>query len=81
VAKTLIAAAEEEAWARGHRAVRVSMDIENEAAHALYRSCGYADVGLEPRHVKGTVTIRTGPLEVDAVLITWEKSRPNGQSD
>lgn len=80
VATALIAAAEKEAWACGHSAMRVSMDIENEGSQALYRSCGYVDVGLPSRHVKGTVKTRTGPIEVDAVLITWEKSRPDAKS-
>lgn len=74
VARTLIAAAEREAHSRGFAAVRVGVGIDNAPAQALYRACGYVDVGLEPVHVKGTIVIRTGPIDVDEVLISWEKS-------
>jgi len=74
VAKVLIAAAERESRDRGFTRIRVSVSVDNAPAQALYRTCGYADVGLEPEHVKGTIQIRQGPIEVDDVLITWEKS-------
>ena len=48
--------------------------IDNAPAQALYRTCGYADVGVEPEHVNGAIRIRTGPIEVDDVLVTGEKS-------
>jgi len=76
VAKALIAAAEEEAWTRGFKCMRVSFSIGNQPAESLYGRCGYADSGLEPKHVKGTIQIRTGPIEVDDVLVYWEKQRP-----
>jgi [ribosomal protein S18]-alanine N-acetyltransferase len=47
--------------------------VENEPAQALYRRCGYVDAGIPPKHVQGTVLVRTGPLEVDDTLLTWEK--------
>ena len=74
VAKALIAAAEQEARNRGWTCLRVSVSIDNAPAQALYRTCGYADIGLEPEHVNGTIQIRTGPIEIDDVLVTWEKS-------
>jgi ribosomal protein S18 acetylase RimI-like enzyme len=74
VAKAVIAAAEHEARGRGFTRMRVSVSIDNAPAQALYRTCGYADVGLVPEHVKGVIQIRTGPIEVDDILITWEKS-------
>jgi ribosomal protein S18 acetylase RimI-like enzyme len=80
VARALISSAEEAAWTRGYGRMRVSVGVDNGPAQALYRSCGYEDVGLEPRHVKGSVEIRTGSIEVDEVLITWEKTRPAGES-
>ena len=40
---------------------------------ALYRRCGYIDTGIPPRRVRGTIMLRTGPLEVDDTLLTWEK--------
>jgi ribosomal protein S18 acetylase RimI-like enzyme len=73
VAKMLIAAAEREARARGFSRIRVDVAIDNHRAQALYRASGFSDIGLDPRPVKGTVVIRTGPIEVDDVLITWEK--------
>jgi ribosomal protein S18 acetylase RimI-like enzyme len=76
VASKLIAAAEREAHSRGFAALRVGVGIDNEPAQSLYRDCGYIDVGLEPVRVKGTIEIRTGPIEVDDILITWEKLLP-----
>lgn len=69
----LIAAAECEARARGFASIRVGVSIANEPAHQLYRKCGYADVGIDPRRVKGTIDVRTGPIDVDDVILTWEK--------
>ncbi len=73
VASALIAAAEREARARGRNRLRIAVSIENEPAQALYRACGYGDAGLPPKRVKGTIEIRTGPIEVDDTLLTWEK--------
>jgi ribosomal protein S18 acetylase RimI-like enzyme len=73
VATALTRAAEREAAARGHAVLTLTVGIANEAAQALYRSLGYRDSGLPPVHVKGTVQIRTGPIDVDDTLLTWEK--------
>jgi ribosomal protein S18 acetylase RimI-like enzyme len=73
VAKMLIAAAERDARARGFTRIRVDVAIDNDPAQALYRTSGFSDIGLDPRPVKGTIVIRTGPIEVDDVLVTWEK--------
>jgi RimJ/RimL family protein N-acetyltransferase len=69
----LIAAAEREARARGFTRIRVDVAIDNDPAQALYRKNGFSDIGLDPRPVKGTIVIRTGPIEVDDLLITWQK--------
>ena len=69
----LIAAAEHEARARGFTRIRVDVAIDNDPAQALYRTSGFSDIGLDPRPVKGTIVIRTGQIEVDDVLITWQK--------
>ena len=74
VATMLIHAAEGEARARGFASMRVTVGIDNEPARQLYRKCGYEDVGIPPHRVKGTVDVRTGPIEVDDVLLTWEKN-------
>ncbi len=73
IAGALTAAAEREAAARGFDRIRVTMSVDNAAAQALYRGCGYVDVGVPPHRVQGTIVIRTGPLEVDDTLLTWEK--------
>jgi ribosomal protein S18 acetylase RimI-like enzyme len=73
VASALTAAAEREARSRGFDRMRVGVSHVNAPAHALYRRCGYVDVGLSPKRVKGTIEIRTGPIEVDDTLWTWEK--------
>jgi ribosomal protein S18 acetylase RimI-like enzyme len=73
IAAALTAAAEQEAAARGYDRLRVTVGVDNEPAQKLYRRCGYADCGLPPTRVRGTITIRTGPIEVDDVLLTWEK--------
>jgi len=73
VAGDLTRAAEREAAARGHDRLRLEVSIGEAAAQALYRKLGYVDAGLPPRRVQGTVLIRTGSLEVDDTLLTWEK--------
>ena len=73
VASALTLAAEREAAAHGHDRLRLTVSDANDAAQALYRGLGYADAGLPPKRVQGTIQIRTGPLEVDDTLLTWEK--------
>ncbi len=73
VASALTAAAERAARERGHERLRITVSIDNEAAQALYRRYGYVDAGIAPKRVLGTIQIRTGPLEVDDTLLTWEK--------
>lgn len=52
----------------------LAVSIDNEAAQTLYRGLGYRDAGVPPRRVQGAIQIRTGPLEVDDTLLTWEKA-------
>ena len=73
VASALTAAAERESRARGFDRLRLTVGVENKPAQALYRSCGYFDSGIPPKRVQGTILLRTGPLEVDDTLLTWEK--------
>jgi ribosomal protein S18 acetylase RimI-like enzyme len=79
VASALTDAAEREGMTRGFDRLQVSVGIENEPARALYRSCGYDDVGIPPKRVRGTVHIRTGPIEVDDTLLIWEKRLTSAQ--
>jgi GNAT superfamily N-acetyltransferase len=73
VASALTRAAEQEALARGHAVLTLTVGIANEGAQALYQALGYRDAGLPPVRVQGTVEIRTGPIEVDDTLLTWQK--------
>jgi [ribosomal protein S18]-alanine N-acetyltransferase len=80
IGRALVLAAEQEALVRGFHRLRVMVSIENQAAQTLYRSYGYRDMGTPPRRVRGTVMIRTGPIEVDDTLLTWEKGlNPDGE--
>jgi len=53
------------AWARelGLRAALLELRASNRAALALYRSCGFMEVGRRPRYY---------PAGEDALLMTWE---------
>jgi len=73
VASAITAAAEAAAAERGFDVLRLEVSAGDEVAQALYHGLGYADAGLPPRRVRGTVMLRTGPLEVDDTLLTWEK--------
>ena len=74
VASALTSAAEEHALALGFDRLRLEVGEGNAAAQALYLGRGFADVGVPPRRVHGTIMIRTGPIEVDDTLLTWEKT-------
>ena len=74
VATALADAAERVAVAQGFSRLRLSVSVDNDAALVMYRHLGYRDVGVPPRRVQGTIQIRTGTLEVDDTLLTWEKS-------
>lgn len=73
IASALTARAEDEARVRGFDQLRLTVSIENAAAQALYRKCGYGDIGVAPKRVRATFEIRTGPIEVDDTFLTWDK--------
>jgi ribosomal protein S18 acetylase RimI-like enzyme len=73
IATSLTLAVEQEAGRLGFASLRLQVSADDEAAQSLYRKCGYLDSGLPPQRVRGTVHIRTGPILVDDVLLTWEK--------
>jgi len=50
------------------------VSAHDERVQTLYRSLGFEDTGLAPLTVRGTIQIRSGPLDVDDVLLTWEKA-------
>ncbi|HVA69801.1 MAG TPA: GNAT family N-acetyltransferase [Acidimicrobiales bacterium] len=74
VAHRLVAAVETEARARGARSLRLSVSARDLDVQRLYRSLGFVDVGVAPLEVRGVITIRTGPIEVNDTLLTWEKA-------
>jgi ribosomal protein S18 acetylase RimI-like enzyme len=73
IGSALTTAAENVACEHGFGSLRLEVSQENSAAQALYRNCGYVDIGVPARRVLGTVMIRTGAIEVDDTLLTWEK--------
>jgi GNAT superfamily N-acetyltransferase len=73
VASALTAVAEQTARDHGFDVLQLEVSADDEAAQALYRGLGYINAGVPPRRVVGTVMLRTGPLEVDDTLLTWEK--------
>jgi GNAT superfamily N-acetyltransferase len=81
VASALAEAAEREVIGRGFNRLRLAVSVDDEAAQTLYRGLGFRDVGIPPRRVQGTIQIRTGPLEVDDTLLTWEKALGGRRSD
>jgi GNAT superfamily N-acetyltransferase len=73
VATIITRAAEEHARSLGLDRLRLQVSVRNAPAQALYRRCGFVDIGMPPRHVQRTIVIRTGPIDVDDTLLTWEK--------
>jgi ribosomal protein S18 acetylase RimI-like enzyme len=76
VATLLLAAAEADCAAHGASRVLVTVSVDNDVARHLYVARGYADAGLPPRRVQGTIQLRTGPIDVDDTLLTLEKPLP-----
>ena len=74
VASALTSVAEQNALSLGFDRLRLDVSEGNTAAQALYRRCGFADIGAPARRVQGTIMLRTGAIEVDDVLLTWEKT-------
>jgi ribosomal protein S18 acetylase RimI-like enzyme len=73
IARSLTSACEAEARRRGCGLITVTVSVDNDASQALYRGLGYVDSGVPPRRVRGTIMLRTGPLEVDDTLLVWQK--------
>jgi RimJ/RimL family protein N-acetyltransferase len=74
VASAMTSAAEQNVLSLGFDRLRLEVSEGNTAAQALYDGCGFADIGAPPRRVHGTIMIRTGPVQVDDTLFTWEKT-------
>jgi GNAT superfamily N-acetyltransferase len=68
-ATELTHAAERLAAERGHGQLSLSVGVGNDAARGLYAALGYADAGLPPKRVRGTILLRGTPFEVDDTLL------------
>jgi GNAT superfamily N-acetyltransferase len=73
VATALTIAAEQAARERGHAQLALEVGLESPGPRALYERLGYRPTG-STRRVKGTIVLRSGPLEVDDTLIAMVKS-------
>ena len=73
VATRLAGVAEEAVRAAGFDRLTVTVSETNAGAQAVYSRLGFTDTGAPARRVTGTIQIRTGPLQVDDSLLTWEK--------
>jgi ribosomal protein S18 acetylase RimI-like enzyme len=73
IATSLTLAVEQEARSLGFDRIQLQVSADDKGTQALYHKCGYIDAGLPPQRVKGTIQIRTGPIDVDDTLLVWEK--------
>jgi ribosomal protein S18 acetylase RimI-like enzyme len=73
IGTALVRAAEGAAAARGYDRLQLTVSVREDGPQALYRRLGFVDADVPPRRVQGTIQIRSGPLEVDDTLLTWEK--------
>jgi [ribosomal protein S18]-alanine N-acetyltransferase len=73
IASALSLAAQEAAKARGFDRLTLTVSVDNEPAQALYEALGFVDAGVPPKRVQGTIELRTGPIEVEDTVLTWEK--------
>ena len=74
VASALIVAAEQLARGWQARLITLEVTVDNDAARQLYAKHGYVLSSPRPRRVQGTVIIRTGPIEVDDLVLTMQKT-------
>jgi len=74
IAAALTHAAEQLAAQRGHDRISLSVGIASEAPLRLYAKLGYADAGLPPKRVRGTILLRGEPFDVDDTLLYLVKS-------
>lgn len=78
IATSLIASVEATCRRRGCSRLHVMVSDRNDGARALYEHLGYARANIPVRKVVGIIEIRTGPIEVDDVLLTLEKPLDRG---
>ena len=80
VGSALVAAVESAVAARGGGRLLLSVGIANEGAIRLYARLGYSRTRHPPRRVKGTITLRGRPFEVDDTLLEFEKAVDSGSA-
>jgi GNAT superfamily N-acetyltransferase len=68
-AAALTRAAERLAAERGHDRLSLGVGVGNEPACRLYAKLGYADAGLLPKRLRGTILLRGEPFDVDDTLL------------
>jgi GNAT superfamily N-acetyltransferase len=73
IAAALLDAVERRAAARGHMRLALEVSEGNAAARSLYQRHGFVRSQDPPRRVVGTVQVRTGVIDVDDVLLRYEK--------
>jgi GNAT superfamily N-acetyltransferase len=73
IGRLLTRAAEEEARARGHDRISLSVSIDKPDVRRLYESLGYEDAGIEPVRVLGTIQLRGAPFAVDDTFLYLRK--------
>jgi GNAT superfamily N-acetyltransferase len=73
IGSELTRAAERLAAERGHERCSLSVGETNPAARRLYERLGYQPADHSPKRVRGTITVRGGPLEVDDTLVYFTK--------
>ena len=72
IATTLSEAAENLVRACGHTRIALDVDVENDAARALYARLGYRERS-RPRRSRGTILLRGRPFSYDVVLVDLVK--------
>ena len=73
IGAALLAAAEDEARARGAERLTLTVSADNADARRIYERHGYAEDGTPPKRVRGTILLRGVPFDVDDTLITLAK--------
>ena len=74
MASALTSVAAQNALSLGFDRLRLELSEGNTAAQVLYQRCGFVNIGVPPRRMRGTIMLRTGPIAVDDTLLTWEKT-------
>jgi ribosomal protein S18 acetylase RimI-like enzyme len=78
VGRALIARVEREAATRGHPRLLLSVGAGNDYALDLYRRLGYVRTATPPRRIKGTISLRGKPFDIDDTLLDFEKAVDSG---